>query len=124
MSGGSASSFEAWESGPVYVDVWLNYAKWNHPAWPDGDPVLVGDTLYEEDDDTGSVWVVCDIRLEQRGICEAPTIRIGNPLTGLEGDDPVLVAVSAVGSEGPDVVVMDGYRRGPRFSDWMNGVES
>ncbi len=107
------SGFEAWASGPVHPGVWLAYAKFNHPQWEDGNPVLVGDTLTEG----SAAWVVLDVRLEQRGIAEAPSIRLGNPLEGPEDDDMILYAESPVGTGDPCVVsVPQGLERGPRFT--------
>lgn len=86
------SGFEAWLEGPVSPELWLAYANWNHPKWPDETDILVGDVLT---DDRGD-WVVLSIHLEQRGLSVEPTIRLGNPLTGPEEDDLILSASTSV----------------------------
>lgn len=117
----ASAGFEAWESGPVHPGVWLTFARWEHPVWPDGAPVLVGDTL--ADHDAGAVWVVLDVRLEQRGVAETPSVRLGNPLEGPAPDDLVLYGEAPVGTGDPFVVdVPDGLERSARFASHTNGV--
>jgi len=88
------SKLESWESGPVCPTVWAQLARFHHPVYTDGQPVLVGDCIRCSSLDqkyrvVDAVYCVLSIHCERRGVSEVAFVVVGDPMHR-PGEDDIL----------------------------------